>query len=268
MHVSRPAPDVVAFTEAAPIPGLGALPINAYLLQAEQPVLIDTGIPLSRPDFLEALWSQVDPADLRWLYLTHPDRDHTGSLAQVLAAAPNARLVTTFMGFGILSLEYEIAPERVFLLNPGQSLDVGDRQLVAFRPPVYDSPATTGFSDSRTGTLFTSDCFGAPMTTAENAFVDDIGALSADEVLTAQRLWVTADSPWVAGVDRARFRASLESLRALDSPVVLSTHLPPAHRAMPRLLEMLAGAPEADAWVGPDQAAIEAMFAAMEPAPA
>ena len=35
MHVSRPAPDVVALTEAAPIPGLGVLPINAYVLQAE-----------------------------------------------------------------------------------------------------------------------------------------------------------------------------------------------------------------------------------------
>jgi hypothetical protein len=34
--------------------------------------------------------------------------------------------------------------DRVFLLNPGQSLDLGDRRVAAFRPPVYDSPATTG----------------------------------------------------------------------------------------------------------------------------
>lgn len=268
MHISRPAPDVVALTDAAQIPGLGVLPVNAYLLHAEQPVLIDTGMPVSRPDFLNALWSEIDPLDLRWIYLTHPDRDHTGSLAEVLAAAPNTRLVTTFMGLGVLSLEYQISPDRVYLLNPGQSLDVGDRQLTAFRPPVYDSPATTGFSDGRTGTCFTSDCFGAPLPAAELVEVDDIAALSPDDLLAGQRMWVTADSPWVSGVDRTVFAASLEQLRRLAPPVVLSTHLPAAREAMPRLLDMLADAPDAPTFVGPDQAALEAMLAGFEAQPA
>ena len=88
MHVFSPAADVVALADAAPIPGLGFLPVNAYVLHAEQPVLVDSGLPASRPDFLEALWNQIDPADLRWIYLTHPDRDHTGSLMDILEAAP------------------------------------------------------------------------------------------------------------------------------------------------------------------------------------
>ena len=268
MHVSRPAPDVVALTEGAPIPGLGVLPVNAYVLQAEQPVLIDTGLPASRPDFLAALWSVVDPADLRWIYLTHPDRDHTGSLAEVLAAAPQAKLVTTFMGMGIASLEFEIPPDRVYLLNPGQSLDVGDRRLTAFRPPVYDSPATTGISDSLTGTCFTSDCFGAPLASPDVVAVDDIAAIPADDLVAGQRMWVTADSPWVSGVDRSRFRASLEPLRALDPPLVLSTHLPPARGAIVQLLDMLAAAPDYETFIGPDQAALEQMLTQMEPVPA
>ena len=265
MHVSRPAPDVISLTDAAAIPGLGVLPVNAYVLQAEQPVLIDTGLPVSRPDFLDSLWSVIDPADLRWIYLTHPDRDHTGSLGQVLAAAPQAKLVTTFMGMGIASLEFEIPPDRVFLLNPGQSLDIGDRRLTAFRPPVYDSPATTGISDSLTGTCFTSDCFGAPLSSPDLVTADDIAQIPADDLLAGQRLWVTADSPWVAGVDRSQFRSGLDPLRKLDPPLVLSTHLPPARGAITRLLDMLAAAPDADAFVGPDQAALEQMLAQMEP---
>ena len=87
MQVSSPATDVVALSDAAPIPGLGFLPVNAYVLHAEQAVLVDSGLPASRADFLEALWNEVDPADLRWIYLTHPDRDHTGSLMEILAAA-------------------------------------------------------------------------------------------------------------------------------------------------------------------------------------
>ena len=265
MHVSRPAADVVALTDVAPIPGLGFLPVNAYVLQAEQPLLIDTGLPTSQPDFLDTLWSHVEPEDLRWIYLTHPDRDHTGSLMKILEAAPSARLVTTFLGLGILTLEYEIDPHRVFFLNPGQSLDLGDRQLTAFRPPVYDSPATTGFYDELTGTCFTSDCFGSPMATAELAAAQDIRDVPDDDLLAGQRLWATVDSPWVTSVDRTAFRASLDPLRRLDPPVVLCTHLPPAHGAAARLLDTLEGAPDADPFVGPDQAALEALLAQMEP---
>ncbi|HTL24366.1 MAG TPA: MBL fold metallo-hydrolase, partial [Mycobacteriales bacterium] len=181
---------------------------------------------------------------------------------------PQARLVTTFMGMGILSIEYPITPDRVFLLNPGQTLDLGDRTIKAFRPPVFDSPATTGFHDSRTGSCFTSDCFGAPVATAETADVEDVRDIPVDDLVAAQRLWVTVDSPWVAGVDRDRFAASLEPLRALDPAVVLSTHLPPARRAMPALLDMLDSAPDAEPFVGPDQAVLEQLLAGFAPQPA
>lgn len=266
IHLANPADDVVALTDVLPIPGLGFLPVNAYLVQAEQPLLVDSGLPGSRADFVQALWSKIEPADLRWIYLTHPDRDHTGSLMEILTAAPNARLITTFLGLGILSMEYQIGLERVLLLNPGQSLDLGDRRLAAFRPPVYDSPATTGFYDQRTGTCFTSDCFGSPVTSPDLAAVEDIGTLPADDLLAGQRLWAAVDSPWVTSVDRAAFRASLQPLRELDPSVVLCTHLPPAHAAATQLLHTLEAAPDADPFIGPDQAALEKLLAELEPA--
>lgn len=265
MHVSRPAADVTALTDAAEIPTLGALPVNAYVVHAAEPMLIDCGLPASREEFLKSLWSAVEPEDLRWVYLTHPDRDHTGSLMQVLEAAPQAKVVTTFLGFGILGIDYPITPDRVFLLNPGQALDLGDHTLTAFRPPVFDSPATTGLFDTSTGTAFTSDCFGAPLASAAQVEVEDIRDLSPEDLLAAQRLWVTVDSPWVANVDRARFEASFDELRALDPSTVLSTHLPPAQQAISRLLTMLQGAPDASAFVGPDQAALQQMLAGFEP---
>lgn len=61
MHVSRPAPDVVALADVAEIPRLGFLPVNSNLLYAEQRVLVDTGLPASSPDFLATLWAQIDP---------------------------------------------------------------------------------------------------------------------------------------------------------------------------------------------------------------
>jgi hypothetical protein len=82
----------------------------------------------------------------------------------------------TFLG-GDPVVEYQIDLERIFLLNPGQSLDLGDRRLTAFRPPLYDSPATTGSYDQLTGTCFTSDSFGSPVAFPDQAGVDDIATL-------------------------------------------------------------------------------------------
>ncbi len=255
--------DVSVLHDSAPIPGLGVLPVNAFLLRAEQPVLVDTNMPPSRQAMVDAVSSLIDPADLRWIWLTHPDRDHTGALADLLEAAPSARLVSTFLGMGILSLELEVPPERVYLLNPGQSLDVGDRKLKAFRPPVYDSPATTGFLDESTGALFSSDCFGAPVTSAELAASSDVAAIAEDDLIAGQRLWATVDSPWLHNVDRRRFALSMEPLRQLSPSMVLSTHLPPSTRDINEFLDRLEAVPDAEPFVGPDQAVIEAMFAAM-----
>src|SRR3954463_8713359 len=128
--------DVTALRDKAEIPGLGVLPINAFVLHAEQPMLIDTGMPVNRAEFRDALASVIDLADIRWIWLSHPDRDHMGSLFDVLAEAPQARLVTTFLAVGYLTVEFDVPFDRVHLVNPGQALDVGDRKLHAFRPPL------------------------------------------------------------------------------------------------------------------------------------
>ncbi len=252
--------------DCAEVPGLGHLPVNAFVIAADQPVLVDTGLPASREQFLDRLWAVCDPADLRWIWLTHPDRDHTGALQQVLDAAPQARIVTTFLGLGLLSIEHQVPPDRVFLLNPGQALDVGDRQLRALRPPLYDSPATTGLLDESTGALYSSDCFGAPLPSADLALGDDAADVPPAELGAAQGLWATVDSPWIAQVDRSAYRGELSRLAALGLPLVLSTHLPPARHRGRQLLETLAGAPDLPPFVGPDQAALERLLADFAPA--
>jgi glyoxylase-like metal-dependent hydrolase (beta-lactamase superfamily II) len=259
------ADDVVVLADAVEIPGLGHLPVNAFVLRSAQPVLVDTGMPATREQFLDELWKVIDPLQLRWVWLTHPDRDHTGALMQVLDAAPQARLVTTFIGMGILSIEHAVPPDRVLLLNPGQSLDVGDRSLTAFRPPLFDSPATTGFVDGRSGTCFSSDCFGAPVASVDLALADDVAEIPAADLLVGQQLWATVDSPWVSMVNREAYTASARACAAAGAPLVLSTHLPPARERGEALLDVVTSAPDLPAFVGPDQAALEAMLAGFAP---
>jgi glyoxylase-like metal-dependent hydrolase (beta-lactamase superfamily II) len=268
MNIHRLGPDVSVLNDQLPIPGIGFLPVNAFVLHAAEPVVIDTGLSLPDRGFMDMLGSVVDPADVRWIWLTHPDRDHTGALFDLLDAAPRARLVTTFLGAGIMSTDRPLPMDRLYLLNPGQSLDLGDRTLTALRPPLYDSPATVGFYDHRSRACFSSDCFGSPMPSAELAGGSDVGDTPRDQLRSGQLLWATIDSPWIHAVDPRKYLGTIEPLRAMDPALILCTHLPPAAGHTSEFLEMLALAPQADAFVGPDQHALEEMLASFEPATA
>lgn len=268
MHAYRAGQDVSVLADYLEVPGLGFLPVNAFVIHAAQPVVVDTGLGLPGRDFVAALAEVIDPADVTWIWLTHPDRDHTGGLFALLAAAPNARVVTTFVGAGIMSAERPLPIDRIYLLNPGQSLDAGDRRLAGFRPPLFDNPATVGILDAATGVCLSSDCFGAPLPTSELATARDAAAASADDLKAAQLLWATVDSPSVHAVDPAKFAASFAPLRDFGPSAVLSTHLPPITGDAAALFDTLLGAPQASPFTGPDQAALEAMLRQFHPASA
>lgn len=264
VRIHKVGREISVFSDPVEVPGIGYLPVNAFVLHAAEPVVVDAGLSLPGRGIMDALGSVLEPADVRWIWLTHPDRDHTGSLLDLLDAAPHARLVTTFLGAGILSTQWDLPPHRLYFLNPGQTLDVGDRNLTAFRPPLFDSPATVGFYDDRSGACFSSDCFGAPLPT-----IDLAGGVSVDEVSQAdlrslQVLWASVDSPWVHSVDRDTLLATAQPLRAAAPQLILSSHLPPAATRTLDFLDMLASTPDAPPFVGPDQAGLEELLASFE----
>lgn len=253
----RAAPEIDVISSAAAIPGLGNVPVNAFVLHGSEPVLVDTGLPVDRDEFIAALRTVIDISDLKWIWLTHPDFDHIGSLAQLLELNVDVRVVTTFLGVGIMGLHSPLPMDRVQLVNPGQSLTVGERTLIAVRPPAFDNPSTTGFYDQRSGALFSSDCFGALL----DAVPESASDLSDDELRAGQVLWSTIDSPWLHSVDRATFAGTLERIRQIEPSMVLSSHLPaaPGHM-LDQLLGSLSAVPDATPFVGPDQTAFAAMF--------
>lgn len=260
MQTYTAAPDIEILTTPFPIPGFGSIPINAFVLKGSEPVLVDTGPVVHADDFMAALRTVIDPGELRWIWLTHTDLDHIGCLHRLLGENPELKVITTFLGVGIMSLADPLPMDRVHLVNPGQTITVGDRSLTAFKPPVFDNPSTTGFFDDRSGILFSADCFGAildevPSTAAE---------IPPEALAQGQVFWATVDSPWLHKADGDVLAAELETIRSMAPKMILSSHLPPAGAEMTdRLLRSIAQAPGADPFVGPDQAALEQMLAAM-----
>jgi flavorubredoxin len=259
----RATPDIEVLTSNAMIPGFGLIPINAFVIKGSEPVLVDTGVVLESAEFMAALKSVIDPSELRWIWLTHTDFDHIGALAQLLAENPQLRVITTFMGIGIMGLSNPLPLDRVNLVNPGEKITLGDRTLVGFKPPVFDNPSTTGFYDEKSGVLFSSDCFGALL---QDEVPQNAADISDDARQQGQTFWVTVDSPWIHKVDRDRFAKELDGIRQMAPKMVLSSHLPAAHGdLLEALLASLALAPDFPRFTGPDQAGLEQMLAEMPP---
>jgi len=150
--------------------------------------------------------------------------------------------------------------ERCYLLNPGQTLDVGDRHLTCLRPPTFDAPETTALFDTRTRYLFSADSFGALLQRPVASAADVVPEQIRDGLI----LWTSADSPWLARVDQNGLAHAVDSLRAFSPATILSSHLPPAHGMQGMLFEALRAAGDAAPFVGPDQEALEQAMAGAE----
>jgi flavorubredoxin len=253
----RSGDDVYVLPTAIDVPTVGTIPVNSFVLLAEQPVLVDTGLTIDSAEFIEALRSVIDPAELRWIWLTHDDTDHTGALPAVMEQAPDARLATH--GLGVLRMRtwWPVPLERVHALAHGDLLDVGDRLLRALRPPTYDNPMSMALFDESTATLFSVDSFGAIVPRLS----EEIDDFSEEELVGGMTAWATFDSPWSHLSDRSRFAAMLDEIRQLDAQRILSSHLPPVVGRAEQLLDVVASIPDAEPFVAPNAAAFDQIAA-------
>jgi flavorubredoxin len=250
-------PDIEVLPAHFPIPNMGFLAVNAFVIKAKEPVLVDTGMGIDSGKFMEALESVIDPQDLRWIWLTHDDADHTGNIEKVLESAPNARLAANSLAVLRLSTAWAVPMDRVYWLNSGDNIRVGDRKLTAVRPPIFDNPTTIGIYDDKSEAFFSADFFGAIIPSpAQNA--DDI---TEGDLAQGMAGWASLDSPWVHMVEPGVFSQSLDRIRQIDPKMIFSAHLPPAQGKTEQFLKWLATVPASTPFVAPDQAVLEQILA-------
>lgn len=207
-----------------PMPGMGTLAVNSFLLKGEEPMLVDTGLQVMSDAVLGAIAAEIDFEDLRWIWLSHTDADHIGNLDRILELAPKAEVVTNFLGAGKMGMLGKGDPSRFRLLEGGDALVVGGHRLIPIKPPYYDAPETMGFYDPADRVLFVADAFGALLPAA----AETAEAVAPDSLREGLVGWSAIDAPWLAQIDSSALSATLQGLDALDPAHVLSGHLPPA----------------------------------------
>ena len=199
------------------------LAVNSMVIRGAEPVIVDTGAPVHRDLWLDKVYSVVDPEDVRWIFLSHDDGDHTGGLLDALERSPNATLVTNFFSVERLALEKPALPlERMRWIEPGGTLDAGDRTLHLFKPPIFDGPTTRGLYDPTTAAMWIVDTF-ACFLTGDGFDVHDLPTDLVAEGLPAMNSLV---SPWHQWLDPVAYGRHLDSVEAFGARTIASAHGP------------------------------------------
>jgi flavorubredoxin len=231
--------------------------INSLVVTGSEPVIVDTGTAANRAQWLEDVFGLVEPADVRWVFLSHEDHDHTGNLAEVMARCPDATLVCSWALVERFTNAFAFPLERCRWVNDGGRFHAGDRTLLALRPPLYDSPTTRGLLDERSGVYWGVDAFATPM--------PDPAATVAD---LDQSFWAQGQAmfaldglaPWVTLVDGARYQAAIDRFAALGATAIAGAHtplIPASHIAA--AIDGLRALPTAEVPPVPDQAVLDAI---------
>jgi flavorubredoxin len=198
------------------------LPVNSMVILGQEPIVVDTGAPIHTDSWFRQVFSLIDPDDIRWIYLSHDDGDHMGSLHRLLELAPNARLVVNFFITERLALEKALPLERMVWLGPGDHLDAGDRRLHLVVPPIFDGPTTRALYDDRSEVLWAVDSFAAMAPGAVHDF-EDVPTDMYDETF---RLLNSLVSPWHQWLDPSKYAAHVNRIEALRPKAVASAHGP------------------------------------------
>jgi hypothetical protein len=187
-----------------------------------EPVVVDTGVIENRDQFLADVFSVVEPDDIRWVFISHDDVDHTGNLTPLVEAAPNATVVVNWFTWERMGATLEVPLDRMRWVDDGGSFDVGDRVLHAVRPPVFDSPTTRGLFDPTTGVYWGSDSFAAPLTElVTNADQVDPEAWEMGMAMFHQYI-----SPWFAMLDDSLYQRSVDRVEDLGVKAIAGCHAP------------------------------------------
>ena len=195
---------------------------NAYLIEEEKTILVDTVWTPHRFDFIENLKREIDLKKIDAIVVNHGETDHSGALADLLEEIPGTPLYCTAMAVKSLEGQYGKRGWNFHVVKTGDELPIGNGkklQFVEMRMLHWpDSMATFLTGDN---ILFSMDAFGQHYATSE-LFADkaEQGILWHE----ALKYFVNILNPFAALIPR-----KLEEIAALQLPIEM---IAPSHGAI------------------------------------
>lgn len=144
---------------------------NAYLVRgSEKTVLLDT----VDPAMADVLLSQLaDVPKVDYVVAHHAEQDHSGTIPRVLERYPDAKVLTTPKGKGMLIDLLRIPESRVIAVEDGEILSLGDKTLEFIYAPWVHWPETMVTYLQEERILFSCDFFGSHLATTDLYATDE-----------------------------------------------------------------------------------------------
>ncbi len=204
--IAEVAPDIYRINIEIPE---SIITYSFFLINDDQPALIETGFRQTFDESLEAVKKLIDVSKLRYIVVPHMEGDESGALNRFLEVAPSAQAVGSPIGVSTNLEDFAIRPP--IGMDAGDFLDLGKHKLgFLITPYVHQWDSMLAY-DSVTGTVFTSDLFIQPG--AGPAVTD--GDLTEDMLATYKAVGIFPS--------RAHLDAALDKIEAL-APKTLACH--------------------------------------------
>ncbi len=134
---------------------------NAYLIEEEKTVLIDTVWKPHSTEFVDNLRSEIDLNKIDYIVINHGEVDHSGSLPQLMALIPDTPIYCTANAVKSLVGQYHHPEWNFNVVKTGDSLDIGNgKKLVFVEMRMLHWPDSMATYLTEDNILFSNDAFG------------------------------------------------------------------------------------------------------------
>jgi len=189
---------------------------NSYLVKGnKKTALIDAVDPTMKEVLIEHL-DELKIKSLDYVIANHAEQDHSGSIPKVLEKYPDAKVVTTPKGKGML-MDLLLVPDNRFItVNDGETLSLGDRTLEFIHAPWVHWPETMLTYLREDKVLFPCDLFGSHLATTDLYVTDEGQGYEA-----AKRYYAEIMMPF-----RTNIQKHLEKIRHYQIDTIAPSHGP------------------------------------------
>lgn len=134
---------------------------NAYLIEEEKTVLIDTVWAPHRFEFVENLKKEIDLAKIDYIIANHGEVDHSGALTALLDEIPGTPIYCTANAVKSLEGQYGKRGWNFHVVKTGDSISIGNgKQLIFVEMRMLHWPDSMATYLTGDNILFSNDAFG------------------------------------------------------------------------------------------------------------
>lgn len=134
---------------------------NAYLIEEEKNVLVDTVWTPHRFDFVENLKSEIDLRKIDFIIANHGECDHSGALTALMSEIPDTPIYCTANAVKSIEGQYGKRGWNFRVVKTGDSLDIGNgKSLVFVEMRMLHWPDSMAAYLTGDNVLFSNDAFG------------------------------------------------------------------------------------------------------------